>query len=183
MNENEIIEYLKQNKEKGIAFNFMPSEVREWCEEHKDESIFNVYYSDGWNIIKSGITCCYAGIYSLPDDYEQKTEFKPHWEEFDIDKNGFFVEEQVNTHVSPRVYHWWQWTRFLSDHDAKYNDFGGWVYEDPISEDGKKAELLVTSPRILKRGRGLTSCLLFSNGKNEAEPAYPAKILFWRYAE
>ena len=181
MNKKEIIEYLKQNKEKGVVFAFMSQDVRDWCMTHRNDPIFNIYFSDGWNIIRSGINCCYSGIYCLPEDYEIEPEFKAHWEEFDIDKNGFFVEEQVNTHVSPRVYHWWQWTRFLSDHDAKYNDFGGWVYEMSLFGGGK-TEVLATSPHFLDDDEELSSYIRLNN-KDKVKPAYPTKILFWRYAE
>lgn len=153
----------------------MPQDVKDWCTEHYNELIFNIYFSDGWNPTKTGINCCYAGIYCLPEDYEPESEFKPHYEEFEIDKDGFFrIKKESYTY-----YCWFNWQKFLDDNIDKYNNFGGWVYENPIS-DGKKAELLVTSPHILKRGRGLASCLL---NKDEAEPARPTKILFWRYKE
>lgn len=134
MNETEIIEYLKQNKTKGVPYDFMPDDVQDWCYEHKDKSIFNVYYSDGWNIIKSGITCCYAGIYALPEDYEPESEFKPHYEEFEVDKDGFFHIKKGSDTI---YYCWFNWQKFLDDNFNNYNNFGGWVYENPVSE-GKK---------------------------------------------
>ena len=32
MKEQEIVDYLKENRTKGVAFGFMPNEVREWVE-------------------------------------------------------------------------------------------------------------------------------------------------------
>lgn len=173
MTEQEIVNYLKENKNKGVAFSFMPQEVRDWCEDHKNNTIFCAYWQNGWC---EGIDInCYAHeVYALPDDYEM-AEFEPHWEEFPINKDGMFFM------ISDKVYHyyWWNWIDFLNCHHDEYNDFGGWVYESPHS-DGEKVEFLVTSPHILERNKDLSAFIVL-NGKNETRPAYPTKILFWRY--
>lgn len=40
MDKNEIINYLKDNKLKGVAFAFMPNCVKDWCRNKYDRSIF-----------------------------------------------------------------------------------------------------------------------------------------------
>lgn len=177
MTEQEIISYLKENRKKGTAFAFMPEDVQKWCEEHCDETIFHIF-SDTWLTLKSTIFCEPQGIYCLPTAYKPEPEFEPDWEEFPIDTEGFFC---VRKGVDSIYYHWWQWTKFLDENYVRYNDFGGWVYEAPLS-NGEKTEVLVTSPRILERSKDLSS-LIILNGKNESKPAYPTKILFWRYKE
>ena len=46
MTEQEIIDYLKENKNKGVAFAFMPEDVKEWCRNRYDRSIFMTPYED-----------------------------------------------------------------------------------------------------------------------------------------
>lgn len=46
MKENEIIQYLKNNRSKGVAFAFMPESVKEWCRNRYDRSIFMVPFED-----------------------------------------------------------------------------------------------------------------------------------------
>lgn len=81
MTEKEVILYLKENKKNGVAFDFMPSEVRDWCKSHRDETIFHVF-SDTWRTLRSTILCEPHGIYCLTKDYEPKSEFKHYWQEF-----------------------------------------------------------------------------------------------------
>lgn len=61
MSENEIIEYLKQNKEKGVAPAFMPQEVKDWCKKHQNENILRIYCVGGWSRF---------GVYFLSKDYK-----------------------------------------------------------------------------------------------------------------
>lgn len=178
MNEQQIVEYLKGNFKKGVAFRFMPNEVQRWCNKHREEKIFFMFTDEyGWGSKQIKINCSSSSVYAL--DYEYEQEFKPHWEEFEIDCDGYFTEKTSSDFK--RVYYWWNWTEFLDHNSDKYNDFGGWVYEVPHS-DGEKVEFLVTSPHILERGKDLCSFTVL-DGKNELKPAYPSKILFWRHKE
>lgn len=168
MIELEIIEYLKQNKEKGIIYDFMPADVREWCMTHQNEQIFNIYFSDGWNPTKTGINCCYAGIYALPDDYEPESEFKPYYEEFEIDGDGFFCIKKGSDRI---FYAWYNWQKFLDEND-KYNGFGGWLFGLKLWS----TKLLVTD--MAKRE-------LFESATKDIAvmPVCPTRIRFWRYKE
>jgi len=48
MTENEIIKYLKENKNKGMAFGFMPDEVQKWCDNNKTK----LKFFDGFAILR-----------------------------------------------------------------------------------------------------------------------------------
>lgn len=45
MKEQEIIEYLKQNKEKGVAFAFMPKEVQDWINNASRKIVYLIFKS------------------------------------------------------------------------------------------------------------------------------------------
>ena len=72
MNEQEIVNYLKDNKTEGRIFLFMPEEVRKWCRKHYS-SLHYYVYEDGifesMNI-SNGDEICDNEIIGLPDEYE-----------------------------------------------------------------------------------------------------------------
>jgi len=71
MTEQEIVNYLKDNKTEGRIFLFMPEEVRKWCRKHYS-SLHYYVYEDGifesMNI-SNGDEICDNEIIALPDDY------------------------------------------------------------------------------------------------------------------
>lgn len=163
MTENEIISYLKENKNKGVAFDFMPSEVKDWCMARQGEPIFNVYFADGWDNTKTGINCCYAGIYALTDDYEPKHEFKPDWQDFDIDEDGYFQ-------FDGKKYFYRDDARFETENRDKFKGFGGMLFD----------EVWKLVPRVVDE-RGFAWEVYKLNEK--VCPVTPTKIRFWRYAK
>lgn len=78
MTEQEIINILKENKTKGVAYLFMPEEVSEWVWKHLAEpkllylnprgdwKEFNARYLDDYSYENV--------IFALPDDYKVKEE-------------------------------------------------------------------------------------------------------------
>lgn len=175
MTEQEIIAYLKENKNKGTVFAFMPSEVQEWCRKHCNEEIFYIFGDDNrWPTYKATINCYSHNVYSLAEDYESKAEFKPHWEEFDINSDGYFIEEESNEWRQPPVeFKWWKWQNFLTKHSDKYNAFGGWLFNDNI---------WCTDPQIINEED--VACVYdFASKDDICKPAIPTRIRFWRYKE
>lgn len=174
MTELEIIEYLKQNKEKGTAFIFMPQEVRRWCDDHRlDKQIF-MRYIGAWIVLTYVDSFDARDVYALSEDYEQKAQFEPHWEEFEINKDGMFlIDEDTEKGIFYAHMYWFEWERFLSQ-NPRYNNFGGWLYVD-----SEKKPTWYTSPRIDVGGLDFT----YAPIDVESKPAYPTKIRFWRYAE
>ena len=92
MTEQEIINYLKENKNKGVIYLFMPKEVQNWlCINYKNPKLlyltqkgewksFFKFFNDHNNVVG----------FSLSDDYEAKEKSKGGWVEFEIDDDGFF---------------------------------------------------------------------------------------------
>ena len=72
MTEQEIVNYLKDNKTQGRIFLFMPEEVKKWCRKHYS-SLYYYIYEDGifesMNI-SNGDEICDNEIIGLPDEYE-----------------------------------------------------------------------------------------------------------------
>lgn len=169
MNENEIISYLKENRKNGVIYDFMPSDVRCWCSEHRDESIFYFYSTGyGWHY-RCSIDCNGTSVYTLPEDYEPEPQFKPHYEEFDVNENGFFHIMKGSDLI---YYHWFNWQKFIEENFDKYNNFGGWLYNDKLWS----TKVLMTD--IAERE------LYGSVAKDKTVvPVTPTKIKFWRYRE
>lgn len=72
MTEQEIVNYLKDNKTEGRIFLFMPEEVRKWCRKHYN-SLHYYVYEDGIfesMFISNGDEICDNEIIGLPDEYE-----------------------------------------------------------------------------------------------------------------
>lgn len=72
MNEKEIIKFLKNNKTTGIAFKFMPDEVKKWLDINIVYSIHYSFMDKKWIEHKSNdYDHGEALIYSLPDNFEE----------------------------------------------------------------------------------------------------------------
>ena len=177
MKEKEIIEFLKSNKTKGIAFKFLPEEVQEWIENHWQ--VCAVLTAGGaWDSTKHYLTdenydfnfdddnqAFY--VFCLLENYTSKTNSEDGWIEFEIDENGRFTLE-TDDYIDD--FGWYQWQEFLSNshmEDLKFTAFGGWQYE---SDDR-----WFTSPQLLCGDN-------FNNIDygDICKPTIPKRIRFWR---
>lgn len=98
MTEEEIIQYLKMNKNIGIVFKFMPEDVKKWCKDHdcNDDSVpFQTFtYNNQWEYIKHWnhrVTDLFDRVICLPEDY--KYENPEQIKEFDKIK---FLRKDIN---------------------------------------------------------------------------------------
>lgn len=158
MDEQKIVEYLKKNKETGIAFGFMPKEVKEWCSKN-DSNL--VYYSVNGTWFSNDKRSMFDmnEIVALPDSFIQQEE-KGEWVECEIKKNGCFF---VNNHY----YHWSEWTACLINNNDNFIAFGGWQYKDNKG--------WFTTPQV-----EIENGYLSDNYCLEVKPAIPTKIRFYR---
>ena len=163
MTEQEIIQYLKENRNKGIAFAFVPEDVKNWCEKHKTERIFDCFQDGNWDT-KTCIALCLNSVYALSDDYEPEKLFRPHWEELNIE-NGVF-------RFNDDGYHYWEVEKFLSDYVGYFNAFGGWLY----SGGG-----FWSTNAMIHSGCNLVVKVV--GDVRDVTPAIPTKIRFWRFKE
>ena len=76
MTEQEIINILKENKTKGVAYLFMPEEVSEWVWKHLTEPRLLYLNPRGdWEEFNARCTDDYEYenvVFALPDDYKVK---------------------------------------------------------------------------------------------------------------
>lgn len=73
MNEQEIIDLLKDNQTKGIALGFMPEEVKAWCNLNSHRTELLVYKFEGWlKIYAQADPFCNEDILALPYDYGKR---------------------------------------------------------------------------------------------------------------
>lgn len=185
MTEQEIIKYLKENRTKGVAFNFMPEEVKHWCGYNSADKIFNVYNG---LCLEPGSVNRFDGryVYYLSEDYELKHEFKPDWQEFNIDEDGYFEFED-------KRYYYREDARFETENRDKFKGFGGWLY----TEGGR--QIWSMTPRISVRDSDITwsepdingehqngsmtprSDVAWSEPDIESKSSISTKIRFWRY--
>lgn len=72
MTEQEIVNYLKDNKTEGRIFLFMPEEVRKWCRKHYSSLHYYVYEDGIFESMNNsnGDDICDNEIIGLPDEYE-----------------------------------------------------------------------------------------------------------------
>lgn len=178
MTENEIIQILKDNKEKGIAFGFLPDEVIQFTLKHKENLKF--HDSEGFWIDtecqhKEGYEISIHEIVCLPEDFELKNKSEDEWIEFDIDKNGQFTVEFCKGSLD-YCYDWFNWWKLLEkskEYDYGFTAFGGWQYKNC------KAWFMQT---MLFQEDHYISCE-FGNETCKIEPAIPIKIRFWRISK
>lgn len=166
MTEQEIINVLKENKTKGVAYTFMPEDVRDWVHDHfKEPKLLYLAPYGKWDLF------CEADdfddydnvVFALPDDYEPKKEKQGEWISFEIDSKGEFD-------IGTDSYKWFEWQRAMLEHNSKA--FGGWQY----SEDNN---LWFMTPQIYDSVAEkflAWACV----GVDSHKPAIPVKIRFWR---
>lgn len=178
MTEQEIIEYLKENKNKGVAFGFMPEEVQIWAKNNSRELC--VYCqpieSTEYEWMRSGSEKQWYldHLYALPEDFKLKEKLEESgWVEFEIDPTSkdFLVDvEKENCNDCNEYYYWFEVERFLRDsvdNDRKYTTFGGWQYKDNKG--------WFTTPQV-----EIDNGYISNNYCLEAKPAIPVKIRFWK---
>ena len=180
MTESEIVDFLKDNKKNGIAFAFMPEEVRNWM---KTQSItnFNVYGYDSmtheckWHEITNPYyKINYENdVYCLKQEYELKSENKTgEWVEFEIDDFYFSIGNGSR-------YFWSNWSKMLEDSkccDWGFTAFGGYLYgnqHEPIP----KWYLYPCVAPVDVDGSVYTS---YTDGDENIKGIVPTKIRFWR---
>lgn len=177
MTEQEIIDYLKNNKNEGRIISFMPEEVKRWCEEHIKELL--VWQSHRWYKFDA-VDICTDDAVTLPDDYKVEKESKGGWVEFEIDDDGDFcyTVESERGEYHKTFYPWYSWQKFLDESTEdgdKFTAFGGWQYPN--------SSYWSTYPQV-KTGRGDNySSYYCEKERGEDYPAYPAipvKIRFWK---
>lgn len=168
MDENEIIEYLKDNRGKGVMFAFMPEAVRRWCHEHEDEPVFCFYSVNSWS--EEGVRSFYNEVsYCLVKNYAPRRDFDGFFEEFEIDDLGYFF-------YKGHKYYYREDAKFETEHSDKYKGFGGWLYEMPNC-DTEKCQMWTMAPQIVV-GKYLYT---WTERDEDCGPAIPKKIRFWRY--
>jgi hypothetical protein len=172
MTEEEIVQYLKTNRNIGVAFRFMPEEVRRWC----NENTFDVeYYSslDGWKKIHNPeLLFTPTDIVCLPEDCEQKKKrLKTGWAEFNIIDG--FIEIKNPDKNSIEKFAWYDWQGFLTFcrvYELPYVNFGGFQYA--------LCKTWFMSPQI-DNSKG------YQNDHNDivdgecSIPAIPSRVRFW----
>ena len=156
MKEQEIVEYLKGNRTKGVAFGFMPNEVKEWVET---SSIYTPYliFNGEWKDLTANETVNDKDIIALPGCYFAK---QGGWEEYEI-KDGRFYEEQRGI-----FYAWHEWSKCMSD-NPRFTAFGGWQY--------KNYNNWFTAPQLQS-----SDGILCDGYDDNDKPLIPVKIRFWR---
>ena len=185
MTEQEIINYLKENKNKGVAFGFMPKDVKDWLEDNKKllEDALLIYKDTdlGWYKAryKARIDNLFINthILAIDDSFQIKKEQKGGWYEFEIEDGSF--KWQINEDYVAD-YYWFQWQNFLKDSYIKdwgFTSFGGWLYD--------KSGDWVLSPQVgLIDDSGNAPFILnrysYSYEKERITPVIPIKIRFWR---
>lgn len=173
MTEKEIVDYLKENRTKGVAFGFMPKEVRNWCK--KNILDINFYNQDeGWKtILNPQPEILKTDIFSLPEDFKFESKPQSGWFEYEIDKNGNFYSADADD-KDGRYYHWSEWNTCLANNKDNLIGFGGWQYPN------NKGWYM--SPLMLIDGE-YSSVFWYISEPSECKPAIPSKIRFWREAE
>lgn len=175
MTEQEIINVLKENKNKGVANLFLPEEIRDWVSDHFSEP--QLLYLDPLGKWEKFDICsvddCDNIVFALPDDYELPHKPSGEWVEFKINKNGYFTAYDVddNDHQISLSFGWHQWSEFL---DCSYKlgldftTFGGWKYEN--------CDTWFMCPMMREKGVSYHN----TDRKKDYVGAVPVKIRFWR---
>ena len=171
MIEQEIVDYLKENWDKGISFGFMPEEVQNWCKTHRSSLYIYSNYG-GWGEVNNLVSKFEnTDIVALHSTYDLLEDPKGHWAEFNIDKKGYFQLYTDHHHFL-----WCRWSDFLDayrdDERGEFITFGGWYYE------GKGWSMFPLVDLGLDNGKTIPVERYASGEK--AEPLVPSKIRFWR---
>ena len=168
MTEEEIIQYLKMNKNIGIVFKFMPEEVKEWCRKYSKKLYW--YDVDCWSNGGFEKRLYDDKIYALPEDFQIKKEQKGEWVEFEIEDSCFAYSHSVGT---SHLFDWFDWGFFLKASKMQgwgFTAFGGWQYED--------SKRWYLTPAVKLHGDLWNSYVI--EEIEDATPIIPVKIRFWK---
>lgn len=179
MTEQEVIQYLRNNRKNGVAYGFMPVDVRRWCDKNRRSlTYFSLVDDNDWPSLEAiGYALHATLILSITEDFELLQESKSNWVEFEIDDDGDFAylaESDKDEHCKT-YYTWFAWQRFLEDsrvNERGFTAFGGWQYQ--------KSKTWLMSPQV-EMYETYSPCQ--GSQDDEAKPAIPTKIRFWRKAK
>ena len=163
MTEEEIIQYLKMNKQIGIIFKFMPEEVKEWCRKYSEKLCW--YDVNCWSNGGFEKRLYDDKVYALSDDFkleEKQEEVKSGWIECEINENDCFFFEDGH------YYHWSEWNTCLTQNHDWLKAFGGWRYKD--------SQTWYMHPILWLNDHYTTSGYTYEG----LEPVVPIKIRFWK---
>lgn len=182
MKESEIIQYLKDNREKGVCFKCMPQEVKEWMVKVKNRIYCMVLDSDGeWDSLENTSDRDYTldevgadSVWCLPSDFSARKS-KSGWVEFDINSDGYFHTEYLIDHGEGRsshVCHYTEWNKMLIHYaDNSYTNFGGFQYAG--------LDTWFMSHNVKYGGGGHAEWYRDKDSDN-VFPETPVKIRFWK---
>ena len=172
MTEQEIINILKENKNKGVADLFLPGEVSDWIAENFNNP--NLLYLDSmgnWQYFKDTDFDDYDNVvFALPDMFDLPPKTQTGWVEFEILKDSRFRYFAADNSVN--CYLWHEWSRFLAESLEErwdFTTFGGWQYEDSDS--------WLMTPQMFLDDHYVN--IVFKD-EDRVKPAVPVKIRFWR---
>ena len=176
MTAEEVVQFLKMNKNTGIAFMCLSENIQDWIRDNFNNS--NLLYLDlmgNWQYFEDADFDDYDNVvFALPDTFDLPPKPQTGWVEFEIDSNGEFAVD-IDGDNKPIHYQWYEWGIILthsknSYSNTKYTAFGGWKYE---GYNG-----WFNSPQFLIDGRHRSTEL--ADEEQKAKPAIPIKIRFWR---
>ena len=96
MTEQEIIQILKDNKERGIGFIFMPEEVRMWITSNLNKLMYYNGDINKFEKMKERTNC--RNYYDLILTIDDSESIEGEWVEFEIDEDGFFCYAKNERH-------------------------------------------------------------------------------------
>lgn len=166
MTEKEIIEYLVNNRRLGVAFDFMPENVKKYCYSI-DKKLLRAYFNEHWAEIDDNYDFRPCDVISMGKDYFFT---KGEWIECEIDNNGnFLIPDKGN---SQKFFHWSDWGKCLDLMKETISGFGGWQYQ-------KEGAWFV----VPMMERMVVDDFVKTHSASNAElalPLVPKKIRFWR---
>lgn len=172
MTEQEVIEYLKENKNKGIALLFVPEDVLDWINNnYSNPKLLYLAPNGRWEKFSETDFDDYDNVvFALPDYYELPQKPSGEWVEFEIDQRGNFHCFKDN---DMHYFFWTNWGIFLKAFSDEYTAFGGWKFKD--------CEAWYITPQVFLDDHHVI--VTFKGEGNSVKPAIPCKIRFWREAK
>ena len=175
MTEKEVVDYLKENRTKGVAYAFMPEEVKNFCRETNSSKFIGYQNIKGWIRVSQEYDFKGDDIIALPKDFELKEKPKGGWVEIDIEDDGKFRidDEEERSAPARETYNWFDWQDFLKDsrfYRRDFTAFGGWQY--------KNCKAWFLQPMLSQEDTYIHS--EFEGETYDCKPAIPVKIRFWR---
>lgn len=174
MTEQEIVDFLKNNREKGIPYDFCPDEVQSWIDIHWEVLLEYSSRYKCWNShIDNDATVSSNGIYCLPDDYNLVAEIKDGWVEIAIDNSGMIDYREGTRRLR---FYYLNYIDIIQLGRCGFIHFGGFQYE----EDGiwYMNQQLFIDGIMKKTEKYCDSC--GSRPILPIKPLFPIKIRFWR---